>query len=384
MVLFMNKRKVFLLLIFLVMMSLVAGIVVAQQSIDSAFERISNSFKGFSPAKYYDAAPYFFDAVFLFWILLTITSAVLSGQWEGRGSKVAIAFAAVATAGSVIALNRFDRTLLGDGGPILLTFLMFVSIVSAMRSEMFKENKALFAFAFLLLYFGITRAFPEVGELLEGIPFLGPVISIALVIAFLVALFGLLGAAGIRTPKTGEVGSAAERAGEYWPASLWRRAKKGKDITENPQAHNLAQAQQSADVAEIRVESDLLKLLNRMNYILSRLNKGQTSEDDIKYLVAAMNAIKTNIHKLNNLNHREANEEKLLEKGKSKNSKIAKLLKGEVLATRRLNREITLLDAALKETPIKFAEARTHINNAKQIVAWLASINNKQIHILES
>jgi len=166
MVLFMNQKKVFLLLISLVLMILAVGFVQAQ-TISDAFAKVSQSFEGFEPAQFYSTAPYIYDAVFLFWLLFAVIYAVLAKKYEGMGGKIALAFSAMATAATIISLNFFDKTLLGDGGPILLTFLMIIAVATGVR--VFKDNKAMAAAVFLVLYFGVIGAFPQIGVFINVI-----------------------------------------------------------------------------------------------------------------------------------------------------------------------------------------------------------------------
>jgi len=373
----MNRKKVILLVVSLVLMLSLVAVVSAQSNIADAFTRLSDSFSGFNPAEFYDTAPYIYDAVFLFFLVFTVTFAALKGKWSGgMDGKVALAVAATTTAASIIALNAADRTFLGDSGRLILTVLFLAAAVAAIK--LFKENKTLLAATFIMLYFGITQAYPPIKDFIDKIPFLGAIISFALVIALFVALFGLFGAFG----KPGE---AAEKVGQWWPPSLWNRAKKGAEATANPQAQQAARDERQVNVAEIRVSADMLRRLEDLDRELDKVTQGKSTKDDFMQIETDLKKIASDLRELEGLEHIEMNKEQLRAaftvRGHA--TQIEKLTRAEGGILRAFDRLIRDLFDALKEKPAKTSKAKANIKKAKAILKYLIDLNRAEQRALK-
>ena len=313
----MSRKKVILLAVSLVFMaSLLAGIVNAQ-AINDAFSKLADSFSGFKPGEYYKKAPYVFDAIFLFWLLLTIIYAVLAGKWEGRGGKVAVALSASITAATIILLNTQNKTLLGDAGPVILTVLALGAGLAAFKI-FGGEHKSIAAGAILVLYFGITNAFPQTKEIMEKNSFVGAIVSLGLIIVFFVAFFGLFSSFRGKDPA-----AVAEKAGKLWPPRLWKGFKSGRDS-------EISRDESGVDSAETRQERDILSRLEDLDDRFVRLFRGKKSVEDFKAISDDLRKINEDMKNLIKLERIEFKLERIEEgRGIRLGSKIPGLVRKE-------------------------------------------------------
>lgn len=359
----MSRKKVILLAVSLVfMVSLLAGIVNAQ-AINDAFSKLADSFSGFKPGEYYKKAPYVFDAIFLFWLLLTIIYAVLAGKWEGRGGKVAVALSASITAATIILLNTQNKTLLGDAGPVILTVLALGAGLAAFK--IFSgEHKSIAAGAILVLYFGITNAFPQTKEIMEKNSFVGAVVSLGLLIVFVIAFFGLFSSFRGRDPA-----AVAEKAGKLWPPRLWKGFKSGRDS-------EISRDESGVDIAEIRTEADLLDLLRDLERRFNDLVKGKKVQTDFIAIQNDMQKIVNDMGKLRKLEALEFRLENIkLHSGIGTKSKLRGMLQKENDLLKAFD---SLVRDAFALAKTNLPQAQKDIMEAKTVIKLLINLNKKE------
>ena len=364
MVQIMSRKKVILLAVSLVFMaSLLAGVVSAQ-AINDAFSKLADSFSGFKPGEYYKKAPYVFDAIFLFWLLLTIIYAVLAGKWEGRGGKVAVALSASITAATIILLNTQNKTLLGDAGPVILTVLALGAGLAAFKI-FGGEHKSIAAGAILVLYFGITNAFPQTKEIMEKNSFVGAIVSLGLIIVFFVAFFGLFSSfRGSRDPA-----AVAETAGKFWPPRLWGGFKKGMDS-------EISRDESGVEVAEIRTEADLLNLLRDLERRFNDLVKGKKVQKDFIAIQNDMQKIVNDMGKLRKLEALEFRFENIkLRSGIGTKSKLRGMLEKENDLLKAFD---SLVRNAFASVKTDLPQAKKDITEAKTVIRLLINLNKKE------
>ncbi|MBL7055912.1 hypothetical protein ISS07_03300 [Candidatus Woesearchaeota archaeon] len=389
----MDKKKVILTVISLVFVMSLASSFVFAQSIADSFSKISDSFAGFNPGEYYNTSPYIWDAVFLFFIVYAISNAVLATNWEGRGSKVAIAFAALATAGTIVTLNIYGRTLLGDGGPLLLTILALAAGLAVWKMFKGEKNKTLMAVVFLVLYLGLTNAYPFLGDFIDNIPYLGGIISIALVVAFFIAFFGMFGMFGNRDPA-----EVAYNVGRFSPSRLLGATKRGAAANDD-EDQSVLDAEADVDNAEMRTEAQVLQILRGLEKKVAGLSKGLRKGDHksapfdqqrFNEISSEWGVLLSELQKLDNYENMEVQLEKNVEKRANKSNKAE--AKRIVTLRKRIVDEKNLLEV-LKTTIGKilggikegqYRDAEDEIRNARRVVRLLINVNSKQESALKA
>jgi hypothetical protein len=276
-----NKRSVILVFVFLILLIGISSIVYGQQDVGEQFRRISDQFSNFNPGEIYDIAPYAWDFAILLGILLAISRLTLENKFEGAGGKWLVRFMGLAlTSTTVVFLARNDRTLIGDSGPFIVTLIVIAA--GTVVFKYFKEQHAgMAAGIYLLLYYGITRWIPPVGEFINSIETLATVINISLIIAGLVFLWNMISMFS-RSGPASDVKDAY-----HWGKDTFGRGSGSK----NEKKAN--RDEQRTDRQETRTETDVLRRLRELRDKLGNLKRGVASQDDF-------NAIKDDLTNISN------------------------------------------------------------------------------------
>ena len=394
MVLIMNRKRVFLLLVSLIMLSFVAGIVSAQnedRGLGGLAETIEKLF-GFIPESITmeklinsDKLALFY-AKFLIWILLF--AAIYYGSsnvfgTEGRNIAIVVAFIialiSVLAIPNTIIVNIFQTYSLAAGFTI-----WFVPVVAGLylaNKIKYRPIKAVFYLVLIFILFSIDKTINTTYGTTWGtsrwFDFFR-LLLVVVIVAFFWNLFAMFGGGG----TTGWAGQTAETAGNF-RRNLWNWMTGGGADGEAGGTGGggaAGGATTPLNAAELRQEESLRMLLTKIRRKIDDISNNKNPENAKNFISQAMALITANIRNLDSLTTKEIQEDKLnqLEKWKVP-KKYHKLIGKEKRLVVQLNNIIQNLSNHLSAG--KYFEAKKEVLFAIQIVRVLEKINTTEIRL---
>ncbi len=288
------KKKPFL--VFPIVFSILSTVVLAA----NAFQRIFEPFFGWDIAGTYDKAYAFIDFILYIFFFLYISRYAVGKKFEGPTAKsLSVILSIILSIGMSVFSVRFGFKL-GDIGPLAgLIFFGFMAIIVYNVIKEFGTGKAGAAsIAFLLIYATLKAVNLEYIKYLEELPYIGPILSFAIIFAIIFAAKSVLGAF-----KGAKVSDAAKSIFDMQPKITKEKegpgwiTKKLRKIKEKS-ASDLRKSQvkeQEIDAYKHKVHEHLKNLKNIQKQILDNEAFGEQDAvkqiNDVKKAIAYMNGL---------------------------------------------------------------------------------------------
>jgi len=297
------KKKPFL--VFPVVFSILSSVVLAANAFQSLFE----PFFGWDIAGTYDKAYAFIDFVLYIFFFLYISRYAVGKKFEGPTAKsLSVILSIILSIGMSVFSVRFGFKL-GDIGPLAgLIFFGFMAIIVYNVIKEFGTGKAGAAsVAFLLIYAVLKAVNLKYIEYLEELPYIGPILSFAIIFAIIFAAKSVFGAF-----KGAKVSDAAKSIFDLQPKITkekegpgWITKKLRKIKEESAQKFRISQVKtQEIDAYKHKIHEHLKNLKNIHKQILDNEAFGEQETEkqinDVKKAVAYMNGLSTNMQALSN------------------------------------------------------------------------------------
>ena len=286
MVLSMGRKKVFLLLVSLVMLGLFANVAFAQE--DNFIERIFEPFGGIDVASTYTNYSTFIDALLYFLFFIGIAQFALSKQFEGKGGKaVIIAFGLALSVGITVWTSSVGFVLGDRLGPIAAAIFMLIFFIFIIKIFKGDREEGLIGPSWWLAvgaaYIFINMLFPELLEVFKANRWGSIAVAIFNFLFLIAIIYGVPkyvgkhfgggdGEPGERRPWGGFFGRGDRRDGDGRGPD--GRGPDGRDEEEDEREEDeTAEAEESVDKAELAKEYIFLKGLKAIRKDVNNLYK---------------------------------------------------------------------------------------------------------------
>ena len=263
MVLIMSRKKVFLLLVSLaVMTSLFAGFVLAQQQQGDTFKlaEIFETIEGFDVFEAYQKFPFLIDTLIYFLFFISIAMATLGQHFKGSGGKGVVIAAGLALSVGISFWAQKVGFKLGNLGPLaalIFALVIGIWIYRIVRGD--KEAGAGIWISIIVIWVAFNMFFPQLVNTLQENKW-GKLLLGVLTLLFIIALPM---AAAQFFKGGGERGEESGRWGGLWPGGGKKGDGKGRDEKEEKEEEKKILEEEKKALGQTERERELMgKIIN--------------------------------------------------------------------------------------------------------------------------